>query len=1255
MEFLNLAVLLITCISFGCCSQYFVVAPGGAKCPEEYVCHDLSYYVNDVEEYFTSDTVLTFLQGTHYLEQDGPVVIKGVSNLTLQGEGEIEDGYHWTVKQSNVFIKCNHSNSGLLMETFDGVTISGLTVSDCGFRLSNELQSYISLHYFVGTYTWNSAISQLASFSLLMINGTNAFIEQFSVQNGTGYGLAIVNVFNIDIISSTFSRNNFDCNEYVYSNTQGGNIRIAYIESTQCPAYLTNSSVVSIRNVSSSFGKNCGTYSTQEPKIYFSDGVVAGGGLALFGTDYSCSRIEYELDTVNIVGNIAVLGANMLVFGLPMPMRINKLNNSYGRGRYNSGGLAVVIAESLPVGVKSTLNITGSNFTDNFGTDTIIGAALYLALYGSRFYDQLLLQSCYITGNSGISIVRILKHSNLNANLLIVNLTDVVISDNYEGEAGSETFDYLGAVVLINCVCYSSGLQVINSPYTGITMYSSSITFTGENLIQNNSYINGGGMVLSERSTIIFRPPTVVSFFDNHAEGYGGAIYIPFGIVRNFISSCFYQIDDPSGAQSPNVTINAINNTAGISGDFVSGGELLVCSLVLDSAFAFAVSFSRPLGLNVLQSFIQPPPPVPNLHFISSNPVGVKVCNSSGDVLDGRAYLLHFNVSLGKLFNVSVASAGQTGALSPGGIMIQIFNCSETIRACVNPKAETQLREISYSTKRTCTDVPMVIEANRYTTRLSLVFSTASRVSFFLLRELHLIVYISECPPGFVKEEICVCNDYIRRIDSTITCNINTSNITTNGQVWIGYDSTTNCTVVSENCDYCIGKNTTFNILNPDPQCAFHRSGVLCGGCADGYSLLLGTNECDECPNDHFLSLLLVFGVAGILLVVFLIGLNLTVSVGTINGLIFYANVIKVNDQFFFSDESQYSFSKVFISFLNLDLGVKTCFYEDMTPYSKAWLQFVFPVYLWLIMIVIILASRRSTKLAELIGNNAVKVLATLWLLSYTKIIRAIGVALETEYVQCDGDSRSVWRYNGNTPYTDLNHVILVLFALVFLIVFVLPYSCFLMSLPVLDKVLTKMHCRCLWLKPFSDAYSGPFKDTHRFWVGLLLITRVILIIIEALSSSEQVSLFATIFSVLILLTLALDLKGPYEKNVLNILESWFLANLLGVYIFAFGGEEAREISTLVSVSLVFVSFVVILVFHAYEIVTKHFQRVNKIFHFMHFKAKKREAEMSDKFTITVGTDASMNKKLDSPSVSPTSKIEFSEFRDSILENLDIN
>ena len=41
--------------------------------------------------------------------------------------------------------------------------------------------------------------------------------------------------------------------------------------------------------------------------------------------------------------------------------------------------------------------------------------------------------------------------------------------------------------------------------------------------------------------------------------------------------------------------------------------------------------------------------------------------------------------------------------------------------------------------------------------------------------------------------------------------------------------------------------------------------------------------------------------VLGILLVVLSIVLNLTVSVGTINGLVLYANIVKIEEDYFFS------------------------------------------------------------------------------------------------------------------------------------------------------------------------------------------------------------------------------------------------------------------------------------------------------------------------------------------------------------------
>ena len=97
-----------------------------------------------------------------------------------------------------------------------------------------------------------------------------------------------------------------------------------------------------------------------------------------------------------------------------------------------------------------------------------------------------------------------------------------------------------------------------------------------------------------------------------------------------------------------------------------------------------------------------------------------------------------------------------------------------------------------------------------------------------------------------------------------------------------------------------------------------------------------------------YLLLLIVFALAGLLLIIFLITLNLTVSEGTINGIIFYANIVHINRSIFFPSTEANPLA-IFIAWLNLDLGIETCFYNGMDAYAKAWLQFVFPVYIWLI------------------------------------------------------------------------------------------------------------------------------------------------------------------------------------------------------------------------------------------------------------------------------------------------------------------
>jgi len=179
--------------------------------------------------------------------------------------------------------------------------------------------------------------------------------------------------------------------------------------------------------------------------------------------------------------------------------------------------------------------------------------------------------------------------------------------------------------------------------------------------------------------------------------------------------------------------------------------------------------------------------------------------------------------------------------------------------------------------------------------------------------------------------------------------------------------------------DFCKLYNLEITNLIPggDEQCAFSRTGVLCGACAHGLSMVLGDSKCLSCSN-FYLLLLIPFALAGLLLVIFLIACNLSVSEGTINGLIFYANIVQVNKTIFFPTNNADPFEVFTIAWLNLDLGIRTCFYDSMNAYEKVWLQFAFPNYIWLIAGLIVILSRKYNFVARLMGKNAVQVLATL-------------------------------------------------------------------------------------------------------------------------------------------------------------------------------------------------------------------------------------------------------------------------------------
>ena len=185
-----------------------------------------------------------------------------------------------------------------------------------------------------------------------------------------------------------------------------------------------------------------------------------------------------------------------------------------------------------------------------------------------------------------------------------------------------------------------------------------------------------------------------------------------------------------------------------------------------------------------------------------------------------------------------------------------------------------------------------------------------------------------------------MCERRLRKYFYKEDCNVGDDTIQSRHFIWLRYD--TQHLKVHTNCpfDYC-QLSDTISLSHPDQQCSNNHSGVICGGCQDNHSIALGSSKCLKCASSYaFAWLIPVFAVAGLALVALQWVCNMTTAHGTLNGLIFYANVVSINGLTSLNNCSIHLILSVFIAWVNLDFGVETCFYSGMNTYQKTWLQF---------------------------------------------------------------------------------------------------------------------------------------------------------------------------------------------------------------------------------------------------------------------------------------------------------------------------
>ena len=123
-------------------------------------------------------------------------------------------------------------------------------------------------------------------------------------------------------------------------------------------------------------------------------------------------------------------------------------------------------------------------------------------------------------------------------------------------------------------------------------------------------------------------------------------------------------------------------------------------------------------------------------------------------------------------------------------------------------------------------------------------------------------------------------------------------------------------------------------------------------------------------------------------------------------------------------------------------------------------------------------------------------------------------------------------------------------------------------------------------LKPIFDAYTGPYKDKHRYWTGLLLLVCILLFLLFSVNDilSYSTNLFSIIVTVACIFAYLSSLGEVYNSWPLNVHEHFFLLNLMilsagTLYMYTISVDN-RAIATNLSVGIAFVVFIAILFFH---------------------------------------------------------------------------
>ena len=748
------------------------------------------------------------------------------------------------------------------------------------------------------------------------------------------------------------------------------------------------------------------------------------------------------------------------------------------------------------------------------------------------------------------------------------------------------------------------GNNITSNILTGITLHNSNLQLLGCNYISKNYGVAGGGILILNSSQLYFTNNSQLLLSGNMAKSSGGGIFVNnfYYLFENITLPCFFQFADDKGnileraqLKSMNVTVNFTENDALMSARSIFNLNLQNCSL--NTYFTDAPNITEV----VLKIF--------NLsHMLDQNevasyPVDICTCKKGKRFKCVGEKALSYSLYPGQNLIVKLIVVGD----------LQI-PLSSTIEVYFNNTyIDKDMKEIDSMSlgftrvlKKRCNEfnIPVYSKLSyghqTIDLRVPLFENTPDSDcnSVWLNKPINITI-MDICPTGFqLNEDLaqCQCSFILKQFG--ITCHLKTNSFQVAKNQWIG--TSNNQLLVSNYCHPTYCKSNTEEVKLTDNHCINGRQGILCGQCPEGESVILGSYGCQKCSNIYIL-IVIPFLLLGPLFILFLCTFNLTITAGTVNGLLLYINLFNICYDSFPSNFYKSS-PNIILAFRTVSY-FPLCFYDGMAEFGKTVILLGFPIYLITLVVLICVCSNfiNMHRINMLIGPRICPVLNTVILLSYSAMFDHVIRALRGTLL-CDLTCRKVWLYDGSLTYfNSTKHIILGTIAISILVCFLIPVA----FIALFGNKL-KRFIRWRWYMNFFDTFRGAFKFQFSFWIGIRLLARVLLLVLKVNTDDDaEVILLATACVAFVLLFVQFLIK-PFKKlkvenfscserinkyiftekfkeSAITYLDNLYLLNIGLLFLALLYDRVNSYLAVCISISAAVAQFIVIFIFHLVE------------------------------------------------------------------------